>query len=215
VFFDVLHTDITTAHLFAQLPGHMKKLDNIKDAIRQEVIDHIQNESYRWSDLAQVLHIMDTDGAFIDDSCVMKDDATELTYRKDCIVARNPEFIKYRNHEKRKRMKELCAMHHLTYQTREIPYQAYYMSRNLDHALHNISEDLSQEDKSQYARTFRSRYKDDIPGFLALINDTSLAVEGDYRQTWNYIAQGLHSLERNSNIHLALTERYASASDIG
>lgn len=202
VFFDVLHTDITTAHLFDALPGSIRSLDNIKDAVRQEVVGYIQNKPYKWSDLSGVIHLMDTDGAFVSDDYVRQGTEDELEYFEDCIVAGNPDFIMRRNCEKSKRMKALSHMRHLTYNNKTIDYRAYFLSRNLDHALYGFCRELTREEKESQAKEFRAKYKNDIPGFLSFINGDSVAIEGDYLQTWDYISQDLHSLGRGSNMHL-------------
>ncbi len=90
----------------------------------------------------------------------------------------------------------------ITYQKRSVPYAIYYLSRNMEHALHDIAEELSVDEKERKAREFQRRYKDDIAGFIAFLKSPSVASDGSYRDTWDYIRQGTNSLARGSNLHL-------------
>ena len=75
------------------------------------------------------------------------------------------------------------------------------MSCNLDHALYGKlnSTDYEKEDD---AFAFAKKYRDDIPGFMKLISESDFSVAGNYPQSWQYISEGLHSLERHTNFGL-------------
>ena len=46
--------------------------------------------------------------------------------------------------------------------------------------------------------------KDHLPDFLTFICDSEFSVKGDYRESWSFIQDGLHSLERYSNLCICL-----------
>ena len=54
------------------------------------------------------------------------------------------------------------------------------------------------------AEEFEAAYSEDADGFKMLLNSDELATPGEYAQTWRYIMDGAHSLERHSNLHLAI-----------
>jgi hypothetical protein len=77
------------------------------------------------------------------------------------------------------------------------------MSCNLDHVLYD-KLNLSDEEKEKYSLVFAKRYRENIDGFIRYISDSSFSVTGEYRETWNFIKQDLHSLERHTNLGLCL-----------
>ena len=84
-----------------------------------------------------------------------------------------------------------------------IPYQAYYMSCNLEHVLHN-EMNLTDSEKEKLAFEFAKKYSENLPGFVEYISCSSFCVPGDYLQTWQYVRDGLHSLERHTNLGICL-----------
>ena len=84
-----------------------------------------------------------------------------------------------------------------------IPYHIYYMSSNLDHVLYNKLNSTDDE-KENDANDFAIKYKDDLNGFKAFIQDSDFSVNQDFIDSWNYIKQEKHSLERHTNFGLCL-----------
>ena len=87
---------------------------------------------------------------------------------------------------------------------KDIPYMALYMSRNLEYLLHNISDDLSDDEKIELADAFADKYIDNTEEFVEFISDSDFTVKGNLQQTWDFIFQGTNSLNRYSNFHLIL-----------
>lgn len=83
-----------------------------------------------------------------------------------------------------------------------INYTVYFLSRTLEHVLHNRIENLTDQDKTELSEAFDDSYADNLEGFLAFIADKVFAVKGDYKQTWDFIKQDTNSLKRYSNLHL-------------
>lgn len=82
-----------------------------------------------------------------------------------------------------------------------IPYRVYYMSCNLDHVLYGKMNSTDEEKKND-AFSFAKKYRDNIPGFINYISNSDFSVVDSYPQSWQYIREGLHSLERHTNFGL-------------
>lgn len=82
------------------------------------------------------------------------------------------------------------------------PYEMYFMSCNLDHALYN-EINLDKELKQEYADEFYERFMRKecmFPAFLK--SDVVNNVPDNMSTSWRYIKEGLHSLERHTNLHI-------------
>lgn len=208
VRFDVVHGDATT----------MTGIKNARDTIRDQVVGHVarqeRQQNYGWCDLARIVHIVDTDGAFIGDEKVIPSGGGQVSgsvvYKLDCVIADNPDGIRLRNKKKADALRQLSSISEITYSRRKVPYRVYYLSRNLEHALHNVADNLTNREKERLAQQFRRDYKDNLGGFVSLLRDV-IGVQGDYKATWSYIQEGDNSLKRAGNLHLVLPESCQSA----
>lgn len=190
--FHIVHGDITTDF-------------NVNEReIIKEVNSHIEAEmrryGYKKSDIIQIVHLLDTDGAFLPESCIIKGDAARIRYENDSIICHEPDKIAFRNRKKKAAVMRLKG----TKTIKDIPYMALYMSRNLEHLLHNISEDLSDDEKIELADAFADRYIDNTEEFVEFISGSSFTVKGNLQQTWDFIFEGTNSMNRYSNFHLML-----------
>lgn len=193
VKFDVVHGDVTTAYC-ASAP---------REVIRKRVIDHVSRQDYKWADLSQVVQIADTDGAFVPDSAVVESSDGCLSYRECEIVTPNPAKIIDRNARKGRALSQLQSTSELTYRGKPIPFHVYYFSRNMEHALHGITDDVSDDQKELLARRFQKQYRDDLTAFRDFLTN-EVGIEGTYNETWAFEKTGTNSLKRGSNLHLAL-----------
>lgn len=201
VMFDVVHGDIST-----DLRGKKPR-----DVARDQVVEHVSRQAYEWRDLGEIVHIVDTDGAFVDDVAVLQtEDGGALEYREDVICAPNPDVIRRRNAIKSTSLNQLSSIGQLAYNRMGVPYGVYYMSRNLEHALSGEAGNVSDQEKKRLARRFQQRYKGDLQGFLDFMND-EIGVAGDYRETWDHIMEGENSLKRGSNLCVMLPQKVGSA----
>lgn len=190
--FHIVHGDITTDF-------------NVNEReIIKEVNSHIEAEmrryGYKKSDIIQVIHLLDTDGAFVPESCIIKGSTDRIRYENNSIICREPDKIALRNRKKKAAVMRLKG----TKTIKDIPYMALYMSRNLEHLLHNISDDLSDDEKIELADAFADKYIDNTEEFVEFISDRGFTVKGNLQQTWDFIFQGTNSLNRYSNFHLIL-----------
>jgi hypothetical protein len=194
VKFDVVHGDVTV-----NLNGK-----TVRNAVREQVIRHVRTQNYSWKDLAEIIHIVDIDGAFIpDDKVVKASEVSAINYGESCIEAPNPGCIVCRNHEKAAALKQLSSISEITYERRGVPYGVYFLSRNMEHALHGEVCNISNEQKERLARKFQREYKNNLNGFVTFMRE-EIGIDGDYSETWRYLQEGVNSLRRGSNLHLFL-----------
>ena len=106
-----------------------------------------------------------------------------------------------RNMQKRANIDRLKS----TGQIWKLPYSIYFMSCNLDHALYG-KLNSTDEEKEKDAYMFAKKYRNDIPGFLTYIKDSDFSVGPDYKESWKYITDDLHSLERHTNLGICFSE---------
>ena len=147
VKFDVTHCDMTTARSFAQAGRHESE-PNAYERLRGQIIEHIKRSPYEWSDLQQIVQIVDTDGAFVPDDCVVQSEGGALVYGYDKIEAPDRDQICRRNKRKKEALSKLCGKRLFTYEKKNVPYAVYYLSRNMEHVLHNRADEVSDRERS-------------------------------------------------------------------
>ena len=104
---------------------------NISAKIGRIVKACIAQNRLKQKDFLKVVHLIDMDGAYIDDGCIVQDDRYEkpfYTTRNICV--KNIDKIVDRNERKRNNINKISSMSKVL---KDIPYEAYYMSSNLDH----------------------------------------------------------------------------------
>lgn len=190
VYVHIMHCDITSE--CDVNPG------NIVSKVGNLVRDYAKNNPFKQSDFSRIIHITDMDGAFIPNESIIED----MTERKPIyfeteIHTCNKVGIEERNRRKRENLNRLAT----TLKVWNIPYQIYYMSCNLDHALYG-KLNSTDEEKEKDSHYFAEKYKDDIPAFLQFITKSEFSVVNGYIESWKYIKEDLHSLERHTNFGL-------------
>ena len=189
VYVQVMHCDITT-ELDVNTSNVVAKIG--------DVVKKYAGRTFKSGDFSRIIHITDTDGAFIPDDAVVEDAAAvKPLYSATEIRTQRNSGIENRNLRKRECLNRLSSASRIW----GVPYQIYYMSCNLDHALYGKlnSTDYEKEDD---AFAFAKKYRDDIPSFMKYISESDFSVVGSYPQSWQYISEGLHSLERHTNFGL-------------
>jgi len=194
VFVQIMHKDITAEY------GNSSA--NIISVVGNEVRAYAKSNHYNKSDFREIIHIIDMDGAYIPDSNIIEDKETvKPRYSLTDIRTYNIENIVRRNNAKSANINKLCSC----YEIWGVPYRAYYMSCNLDHVLYN-KLNSSDEEKENDSYKFARKYKDKIPEFLDFISNSDFSVVTGYKESWSFIKQGLHSLERYTNLGLCFKE---------
>lgn len=135
VLVEVMHCDITT-----EWSGYPQ---NIREKITDVVKRNAQKNKYQKEHYSQIIHIVDTDGAFIDEEYVIEDESVEkVNYSLTSIICKDREDIVNRNIQKSNNLKSLLSIKTIW---SIIPYKVYYMSCNMDHVLHNIQNSTDEE----------------------------------------------------------------------
>lgn len=196
VRFQVVHGDVLTRDFVAP--------DKIVAAVNEQV-KLFRGSVYKPGDFCKIVHLADTDGAFIPESAVVKEslEGKQYPFYTDTqILAPEPENILDRNVRKSRNIARLSSIGKIG----GIPYSFYYFSCNLDHVLHGRNN-LSEAEKIMCSRAFDLRYADAPDAFIRFMKDESFAVRGTYQETWAFIKQGTRSLERYSNFGIELPDQ--------
>lgn len=188
--FDVLHTDITAKE-------EMTKKYIVKE-IEKEVNAYLKRNPFiKKKDILKVVQLIDTDGAFVSSEQVFPSKSGKTEYSETCIWAKDRDRLIRRNISKRGIVYNLSHMNQLPMGH---SYEIYYFSRNLEHVLHNISEDLSDDEKEKLAFEVAVRYRENPEKFLDFLRNGEFSVPGSYEEMWKFIMENSHSLERHSNL---------------
>lgn len=192
VYVHILHCDITTER--------GTNVTNILSKVGNEIKGFMVSNRYRPNDFKRIIHIVDTDGAYVNNSCVVADlNHPRPYYTPELILTANKQGIERRNQQKSTNLSKLFSCSSI----RGVPYQVFYMSSNLDHVLYD-RQNSDDDEKERNSLQFAKAYRDDVAGFLNWISCSDFSVMTGYYESWDYIKQSTHSLERHTNIGLGL-----------
>lgn len=178
---------------------------DIAKALGEVVKRYADSMHFKQLHFQQVIHLIDMDGAYIPDDCVIENpDAEKPVYTLTNIQTAKRDLLLRRNKHKQSKIERICGMQKVW---GSIPYRAYYMSSNLDHVLYG-KLNSSDEDKENDAYAFAKRYKDDIDGFLKYISDSDFSRMEGYKESWAFIKKECHSLERYTNLGLCFADMH-------
>lgn len=153
-----------------------------------------------------VIHIVDTDGAYISDDKVLEEqNCKDIRYESDGIHTSNRQAIIRRNQQKKENLYRLIS----TGQIWKVPYKVYYMSCNLDHVLHD-KRNSTDEDKEDDAYAFAIKYRKNLEAFVKFICESDFSVGGEFKESWVYIEDGMNSIERHTNLGICIAEEMKS-----
>ena len=189
----VINGDITSDY-------NIEDKDMLKE-LWKKISSAISRNKWKKTDIMQIIHIVDTDGAFIPPSSIIQASVDEVTYFNDRIECSNPITISQRNIRKMRRINILNS----TPLLENIPYELYYMSCNLDHVLYN-EQNLEDHLKTIKADQFSESFVGNERSFVSFIKDKCFGVPASYIESWNYIKKDLHSLERHNNFFLCFNK---------
>ncbi len=183
--------------------GDLAYKDNINEnnCIKsiEKIIDQHKKKNFLFcTDYIAIVHIIDTDGAFIDDKSIIED--SSLYANKFCdnkLFTNNKEYFSKRFEKKRLIYKKLFETNIIC----GIKYYKFYFSRNLEHALYGI-ENATLEQKIKLSNLFDKQYKLDALGFEKILRKTMNDIPNDYKESWNYIFSDSNSIKQCSNISI-------------
>lgn len=187
--FYVTHGDITSR------PGITG--DNVIREINRFVKSVKDRYRYLDQDILRIVHIVDTDGVFVNDGCVRERlKRGPVLYYTDHIEANSVDDIRGRNHAKANLLQKL-------YRTETIgkaAYRLYYLSCNLEHVLYNELREYTDEEKWRFSDEFAEKYDGKAEEFALFLEDSGAAVGGTYDETWKFIQDDVRSLNRYTNL---------------
>lgn len=172
--------------------------DNASQVIMRPVNNFLKRYRLKKTDIMRIVHVVDTDGAFIPPERVIYGGNENAGYQADCILTRSVSSLRARNEMKTESARTLVALSAVD----GIPYSFYYFSRNVEHALHGRAETVCGREKRELSEAFENTYADHPELFVELVKSRGVAVRGSYRKTWEYIFRGINSLKRGTNIGL-------------
>ncbi len=190
VGFEKTYGDITTKDGYDRAKIAAKVGDTVKDFMGRYFL--------KPSDIKEVVHLVDLDGAYISDDKVIQAACQKPFYTDENIQTSNVDGIQRRNQQKTENLNRLISLGKVY---KNIPYKVFFFSCNLDHVLHD-APNLSRLEKDQYAKRFESEYADQPSIFLDFLGNQQYSVGGDYQQTWDFIKLDTNSLHRHTNFHL-------------
>ena len=175
---------------------------NIISKIGDELKRYAKSQHFTNKHFNQIIHIVDTDGAYIPDDKILVDtNSISVVYESDGIHTTNLNGIVFRNNQKRENLLKLRNCSEIW----KIPYRVYYMSCNLDHVLYN-KRNSTNDEKENDSYNFAKKYKNKSDEFIKFICESDFSVNDDYLKTWEYIEQGMNSIERHTNLSLCIKE---------
>lgn len=158
------------------------------------------------NDISFIAQLTDADGVFVDkDEIMVAPDINNVdgkVYELGNIKVRD-EKKKEQIHRRNEIKKEHLIVLSNTNEIASIPFQIFYFSRNLEHVLFGTPTLYADQDKSDKASEFSEEYES-FEALKNFFNNNDIRVTGYYEDTWDYIKENNHSLERNSNFHLLL-----------
>jgi ABC-type antimicrobial peptide transport system permease subunit len=203
VLTNLIETDNETVR-FAMTDGDITTKNdintgNVISKVNALVKGALDKNKFQSKDLLSIIHLIDTDGAFVPVFSVQNNsEAAHIEYSETSIQTAHLDYILERNQKKTILIDKLRGKEEIN----KKPYKVFYFSRNMEHVFHNEIHELSKKEKIALADRFDDMYGDNPQDFLNFIRSTDFATQGDYEETWNFIKQGNHSLERWSNFHL-------------
>ena len=178
---------------------------NIVTEIGKSVTIFLKRNHLQKKDICQIVQIVDMDGAYIEDSCVVFDAGKAFSrypfYNEDRIFVQSSEKISQlqdRNHRKVQNLERIISLP----QIMGIPYDIFYFSCNMDHVLHD-NANMDDKKKVDEAEKFADKFGDDSEGFLEFIKNVyPKNIDYNKEESWEYVRIRNHSLTKCSNFIL-------------
>lgn len=180
VRFEFTHGDITADETISK--------QNVENEIYKYVKSYMDISKVKKKDIWQIIQVFDMDGAYVDNSRIVKGDTKEFFYTENEISCKIPEKIRLRNGHKKALMDYLLSLQEI----KGISYEGYYMSCNLDHALYGLLN-LSDEEKKKQSENFYSAFWEHPDMFLPFLEKYVVnGVPGSFPASWRYIKEDQH-----------------------
>lgn len=197
--FKVMRSDITS--------DYASNVSNIEKRIKEQCVKKFlfENTQFTHNDICEIVHIVDTDGAFIPNNDVFTEDIEDPVYLDKRINCKNRDLFIKTKENKVKNLLHLMKIKEIAIPFgKKVPYSVYFMSCNLDHVLHDKRNSTDTE-KKENSLDFAEQY-DEPESFKTFFEDKLIKIDGTYETTWNYIQQNYNSLARGSNFWLYISK---------
>ena len=160
----------------------------------------------------EIVYIIDIDEAYVDDSLIIDDPShAEFFYTRGGIHHHPSKDVVRRNVRKRNRIQSLLGIDRVTVFRRSIPFSLYFYSVNIDDFHHDDALNWDDAKKNREAALFERHYlqKKSPEGKIKLFKELFEKRNPDdfpakYIESWDYIKNDNHSLNRCSNVFLIL-----------
>lgn len=195
IVFSIVGGDLTADYASQTINIDRKLVSYIKFAM--------DRDKFLKSDIDRIVHIVDTDGAYIPHENIISSNTIKYIYTNTNILSKNVEQVISRNERKKQILNKLSSKQNIF---TSIPYNVYYMSCNLEHVLHNI-QNADDIEKKNLAKDFEDKYFDNPNEFIKFISQSDFTVKGNYQETWEFIKNGTNSLNRYTNFHLCFKDK--------
>lgn len=173
-------------------------VENVETRLYGIVDSFLKDKKLKKSDIYQVVQIFDMDGAYIPDDAITVGQTASFEYSLMGIRCKDVQRVIERNIRKREIMNCLLTKTDIN----GLPYEMYFMSCNLDHALYN-ELNLDKDKKQDYADAFYEKFIGKEERFIDFLKiDVVNGVPSSFPASWKYIKEELHSLERHTNLHI-------------
>lgn len=193
--FDVTHGDITSDF----------NVKNVVHKVAECVKKYCKDYKLNKSDICKVVLLLDMDGAYVpDDAIIESAQHDKAFYDKNTILHKSPSDLRKTHELKQTRTNSLIDLKHVW---DGIPFNAYFVSCNLDHVICK-NANLTPREKRNTADDFSLKYGEDADGFLSFFCDSKLTIGETYDISWDAIRQGLNSLQRFSNMNVFFSTHY-------
>ena len=215
IYFPVIHRDdeerggdiTTSCYTNRQGKTYWVHPNNIEDAIYMLFLDDFfDREKILPKDITEIIQIVDTDGAYVSDECIIEDFSLQEEespfYTDNAIACLDIEKLKLRNKQKSENLIYLSNCSTIKVKQKTVSYSVYYFSCNLDHFLHH-SVNLDYKMKRSLADAFARNYIGDVEGFIKKIAEDPDAVRNmSYEESWDFIKKENNSLHRHTNLNI-------------
>lgn len=154
------------------------------------------------SDIDKIIHIIDTDGAFISADKVAYFNGEDIVYTAHEIKTKNVDFIRKRNEKKSMILNKLSTIDSITVKSKIFPYAIYFMSTNLEHVLHNV-QNPTREQKDVLSKKWQLEMAPDYDKLIDFFDGSNDYISNmEYAESWKYIKQSNNSLKRLTNLDI-------------
>lgn len=181
---------------------------NVLIKIGTTVQDYLETFKLSFSDIKQIIHIVDMDGVYINNFCIENDETLEkgkTVYYRDKITNVDRNNVTRRNRKKSACLDILCNTDSIEYGTYgTIPYRVYYFSTNIDDYFFG-KQNSNVDEKTSDSDLIYDRYIDNPEEYRRMIEE-NYCVSGNYIETWEYIKEDNNSLSRCTNFDKFFTD---------